>query len=72
MAKGVGRVKLEAKQRERVEVEARTTATLETQTASMNKIVEDTKTSLREAYVAQMRAERYAEYDKVAGAHRRK
>lgn len=70
IAKTAVRAELEVKQREHVEVEARTIAILETQLALMNKIVEDTKASLREVYAKQMKEEVYAQYEKTAAAHK--
>lgn len=70
IAKNAVRAQLEAKQREHVEVEARTMSILETQTVLMSKIVEDTKASLREVYAKQMKEEIYAQYDKMAAAHK--
>lgn len=70
IAKTAVRAELEVKQREHVEAEARTIAILETQSALMNKIVEDTKASLREVYAKQMKEEVYAQYLKTAAAHK--
>lgn len=56
--------------REHVDVEARTLSILETQTALLSKIVDDTKESLREVYTRQMKEEIYAQFDKTAEAHR--
>ncbi|MCJ1266931.1 hypothetical protein MMC22_006816 [Lobaria immixta] len=70
IAKNAFRAELELKQHEHVEAEARRMAILETQTTLMNKIVEDTKESLREVYAKQMKEEIYAQYDKTAAAHR--
>lgn len=70
IAKNALRAELQVKQREHVEVEARTMAILDMQTALMKKIVEDTKESLREVYAKQMKEEIYAQYDKTAAAHK--
>lgn len=70
IAKIAIRAELEVKQREHVEVEARTIAILELQTALMNKIVEDTRESLREVHAKQIKDEIYAQYNKTAAAHK--
>lgn len=70
IAKNALRAELQVKQREHVEVEARTMAIVDMQTALMKKIIEDTKESLREVYAKQMKEEIYAQYDKTAAAHK--
>lgn len=69
-AKIAARASLEMKQREHVEVAARTLSFLEEQPALMNKIVKEVKASLREYYAKQMREEIDAEYAKTAAAHK--
>lgn len=64
------RVELEMNQRETVDAEARTTAILELQTSLMNKILEDTKESLREVYAKQIKEDVFAQYQDTAAAHK--
>ncbi|MCJ1470310.1 hypothetical protein MMC07_008955 [Pseudocyphellaria aurata] len=70
IAKVAIRAELEMQQQEHVEVEARTIAIVGLQTALMNKIVEDTRDSLREVYAKQIKDEIYAQYNKTAAAHK--
>ncbi|MCJ1271687.1 Translation initiation factor eIF-2B subunit epsilon [Lobaria immixta] len=64
------RVELEMNQRETVDAEARTAAILELQTSLMNKILEDTKESLREVYTKQIKEDVFAQYQDTAAAHK--
>ena len=69
-AESTGRAEFDMNQPDHVEVEAPIMAILQTQAARINNILDETRKSIRELYSKRMKEEIYAEYEKVAAAHK--